>query len=311
MKTDVLADYVHSFHTGPEIVVDNLTMIPLLAPAPRATELPLDYIVLDDALAAGEIEIREISEAGSVPELRVANHGEKPVLIVDGEELVGAKQNRVVNLTILVPAHAELTIPVSCVEAGRWRARSRAFTAAPRTQFASGRAKRMARVSHSMAHRGEFHSDQAEVWNDIAEKSARLGASSATSAMEAIYETHAASLDRFVEACRPLENQVGVVFAVNGRPVGFDLFDRSSTLQRILPKLVRGVAVDALDSVRQERTPVSFVDYSEFVARVATAGHQASPALGLGVDVRLTAPEVAGAALLVGEEVIHFGGFAL
>ena len=62
---------------------------------------------------------------------------------MDGEELLGAKQNRIVNLTILVAANSELTIPVSCVEAGRWRARSRAFTSAPRTQFVSGRAKRM------------------------------------------------------------------------------------------------------------------------------------------------------------------------
>jgi hypothetical protein len=57
----------------------------------------------------------------------VVNRGPEPVLIIDGEELVGAKQNRVVNLTILVAAQSALTIPVSCVEAGRWTARSRAF----------------------------------------------------------------------------------------------------------------------------------------------------------------------------------------
>jgi hypothetical protein len=121
MKTEVLADFVHSLHVGSGIVVDNLTMTPLLAPAASTTALPLDYIVLDDAIASKEFEISEVSEAGSVPELRVVNRGARPVLIVDGEELLGAKQNRVVNLTILVPAHAEMTIPVSCVEAGRWR----------------------------------------------------------------------------------------------------------------------------------------------------------------------------------------------
>ena len=54
----------------------------------------------------------------------MVNRGPKPTLIIDGEELVGAKQNRVVNLTILVAAESELIIPVSCVEAGRWRAKS-------------------------------------------------------------------------------------------------------------------------------------------------------------------------------------------
>jgi len=39
-----------------------------------------------------------------VPELRLVNRAERPVLIVEGEELVGAKQNRVVNVTKLVNA---------------------------------------------------------------------------------------------------------------------------------------------------------------------------------------------------------------
>ncbi len=57
-----------------------------------------------------------------MPELRFVNHCERPVLLLDGEELVGAKQNRILNLTVLVPAHQTIVIPVSCVEAGRWRA---------------------------------------------------------------------------------------------------------------------------------------------------------------------------------------------
>ena len=157
-------------------------MFPLLC----AADAPvlLDYSVLDDALAAGFVEITEVSEQGSVPDLKFVNRGSKPVLLVDGEELLGAKQNRIVNLTILVAANSELTIPVSCVEAGRWRSRSRAFTSASRTQFATGRAKRMASVSMSLMARGDRMSDQAEVWDGIAQKSARLNAPSPTSAME-------------------------------------------------------------------------------------------------------------------------------
>jgi len=71
------------------------------------------YLTLDQALGGGWAEITEISEQGSVPELRVTNKGAKAVFILDGEELVGSKQNRVVNLSILVPATSKLTIPVS------------------------------------------------------------------------------------------------------------------------------------------------------------------------------------------------------
>jgi hypothetical protein len=43
--------------------------------------------------------------------------------LLDGEELIGAKQNRALNLTILAPAKQVIVIPVSCVEAGRWHLR--------------------------------------------------------------------------------------------------------------------------------------------------------------------------------------------
>jgi hypothetical protein len=36
--------------------------------------------------------------------------GERPVLLLDGEELVGAKQNRVLNLSVLVGPHSRTVI---------------------------------------------------------------------------------------------------------------------------------------------------------------------------------------------------------
>ena len=192
-------------------------------------------------------EITEVSANGVVPELRVVNRGLKPTLIIDGEELVGAKQNRVVNLTILVAAESELIIPVSCVEAGRWRAKSSRFATAPRTQYATGRAKRMAQVSRSMAHCGDRASDQSAVWADIADKSARMHSSSSTSAMEQIFTDHAASIDAYVTGLAPVDGQIGALFAIGDHIVGFDLFDDAGTFRKLLPKLVRSYAVDAID----------------------------------------------------------------
>jgi len=55
-----------------------------------------------------------------VPELKVISQSDRPILLLDGEELVGAKQNRVLNTTILLREKAETNIQVSCVEQGRW-----------------------------------------------------------------------------------------------------------------------------------------------------------------------------------------------
>jgi hypothetical protein len=342
MHTNPVAAALASISLGPSVVVHNLTMIPLLrrdlggvgAPGTHSTsaistsgtlgafgtDSGVGYSLLDDALGAGSVEITEVSEQGSVPELKFLNRGGDPVLIVDGEELVGAKQNRIVNLSILAGAKTDLTIPVSCVEAGRWRARSRAFTAAPRTQYASGRAKRMADVSFAMHATGRRVSDQAGVWQDIAEKSARLEAPSPTSAMEAIFERHGASIDEYVAGCRPVDGQVGALFVVGDRVIGLDLFDRPTTLAKILPKLVRGVAVDAIDAASEpgpvpERPTAGRGPAEEraagFLAIAADASQRATPALGLGEDVRLTAPGIAGAALVHDGRVVHLGVFAL
>ena len=280
------------------------------------SRMPDWYDVLDDAITGGFVEITEVSDQGSVPELRVVNHGQKPTLIVDGEELVGAKQNRVVNLTILVAPQSELTIPVSCVEAGRWRARSRSFSAAPRTHYASGRAKRMAQVTLSMRASGRHYSDQAEVWSDIAHKSARLQSSSPTGAMEAIFVDHAAFLDSAVAALKPVDRQVGAAFMVGERVIGFDVFDVESTLRKLLPKLVRSVAVEALEARETSASvdaPVTRLQQSceQFLAVVAEAPATVSGAVGLGEDVRITGHGLAGAALVANGHVVHLSALAM
>jgi hypothetical protein len=309
MHTNAIAQTLSSVTLGESVTFESLVMVPLMRRDERANAL--EYLTLDEALAGKAAEITEVSEQGSVPELRFVNRGAKPTLILDGEELVGAKQNRVVNLTILVAAHSELTIPVSCVEAGRWRSRSRAFTAAPRAQYASGRAKRMAQVSESIRLNESYHADQAEVWADIASKSARMHASSPTSAMEALYVDHGSSIEKFVAACRAVDGQVGALFAVDDTLVGIDLFDRASTLRTVLPKLVRSVAVDALDRDGRPggaQVPVPH-QVARFLAALAGISHTVTKALGLGDDVRLSGSGITGAALVVDQRLVHLSAF--
>ena len=108
---------------GPATTYAGLTLFPLIA---KPTELgERAYRTLDEAIASGSARVAEVSTGGSVPELRFENEGDMPVLLLDGEELIGAKQNRILNLTILAGAKTSITIPVSCVEAGRCRPTSR------------------------------------------------------------------------------------------------------------------------------------------------------------------------------------------
>jgi hypothetical protein len=303
---ETLTRYLAQVNVQEPLTYRNLTVFPLTAPAlGRAA-----YVTLDEALAAGVVSITEVSGAGTVPVIRFANKGARPVLILDGEELVGAKQNRVVNLTILAPAGRTLDIPVSCVEAGRWAYRSPEFSSARRAVYASLRARKVERVSENLAAFGSRSADQSEIWGDIALKARRMRAESPTAAMAAMYERHATGLEGYVEKLRARPGQCGVVFAIQGRVIGFDLFDDPATLEKLCPKLVGSYALDALDSEGGEFTAPGVDEAQRLLSEIADGAEmQAFPAIGEGTDVRIRGAQITGSALIADGLPIHTCAF--
>lgn len=288
----------------------NLTMFPLVEENPHEA----DYLLLEEALEAGAARVTEVSEGGSVPELKFINDSDRPILLLDGEELIGAKQNRIINLTILVPAKTTIVIPVSCVESGRWRADSAAFSAAKRTHYATGRARKAADVSESMNHFGSRESDQGAVWEDIEVKFCRMKASSPTRAAAAIYESNRESLENYQQAFTPVDNQTGALFAINGKAVGFDLFDSRKPLKAMLPSLVQSYALDAIDNLDEKSTTDKTADITvaqKLLDDCATAVISRFPAIGEGRDIRLQGNNITGGALAVGERIMHLCAFRL
>ena len=296
--------FLSSLELGPTAAAADLAMFPLVAPGAREP----GYVTLQDAILAGHARVTETSEAGSVPELRLVNDGPRPVLIVDGEELVGAKQNRIVNITILVPARSALTIPVSCVEAGRWSAQSHEFASADRAYHASGRRAKVEQVSASLRSSSSRRSDQGAIWDEIQAKSARMGAVSSTGAAAAMFETAHARLETFTKELRPADGQVGAVFAIRGAIVGLDAFDSPRTWARVMPGLVRSYGLDALDTAMGGNT-FAQPEPQRFLQAIGEAPVETFPAIALGSDVRICGDAVVGGALVVDDRVVHILAF--
>ena len=139
----------------------NMILIPLLAP--DAGEA--DYMILEEALGQKVVEISEVSQGGSVPDLKLINRSPNKLLVVDGEELVGAKQNRIVNATFLFPGLAEINIPVSCVEQGRWSYRSQNFASGKKVMSAILRHKNQQAVAMNLKEGIGYRSNQGMIWN--------------------------------------------------------------------------------------------------------------------------------------------------
>jgi hypothetical protein len=269
-----------------------------------------DYFLLEEAIGAGVAQVTELSAGGAVPELKFQNTGDKPVLLLDGEELVGAKQNRVLNLTILAGALSEVTIPVSCVEAGRWTQKTAAFSAAEAVQYAEGRVHRVSQVTAEMRRTGGRRSDQHAIWANIAEKATRMKAESDTGAMRAIYEKHHDTIEHYSRAFRHWERQAGLVYCIGGRRWGLDLLDHPAPMARTFSKLVRGYALDAIDVEGADAGQFELSNAKSFLERVGMTPGFTQPAVGLGKDVRIAGNDVTGAALWAEERYVHVCAFS-
>ena len=291
---------------GEGTTFEGMTVFPLFGDSPDEP----DYLTLDEALAGKQARVVEVSDAGEVPKLLFENRGDKKVLLVDGDELVGAKQNRIINLTILVPAHTRIEIPVSCVEAGRWSYRSGEFASAERAMFSRARAAKAEQVTVRMRSTGTYDADQYDVWDNIAACSAALDVDSPTGAMADIYEHHEQRLERYREAFRAQDGQVGALFAIHGKIQGLEIFDSSTTLRHYLERLVSSYALGSLAG-RGDAKQATPVPVAQFMDGVKGAQVERFAALGEGEDLRLSAEALAGGALIAGERVVHLAAFNL
>jgi hypothetical protein len=225
-----------------------MTIFPLLAPDSGEP----DYLTLEEALAARAIEITEINKNGSVPELKLINHGTMNVLILEAEVAFSLKQAR------------------------------------------------------------GYQADQFRVWSDIAEKGSRLGVKSPTGAAADLFEQQEDILTSYLKKFRPVDCQVGAVFAINGRVAGMDCYFYQDTFCKFFSKLVTSYALDAIDWYQGDPTgKVSQDKAHEFLKEVKKAPKESHPSLGLGTDFRFVTGRLAGSSLVHGETLLHLAAFAL
>jgi len=232
--------FLPSIEFGEPLNFKSLRVVPLVGPS---HENP-SYRLFGPDLAE-DVEIDEVSDAGSVPNLRVTNRLTERVLLIDGQELIGAKQNRILNTDVLVPASKQITIPVTCVEAGRWAYSRRGFGAG-KMAYSSARAAKCSQVHRSLMATSEHRSDQGEVWSSVKKLMCSLSVDSATNAMADVYQHKERDLAEAREAFSLPPNTVGVAVYSGERLLGLDLFDRAATLEHHWQSLIDSYVLDWL-----------------------------------------------------------------
>ena len=207
----------------------------------------VDYLLAQDAIAAGLVRVRELPVGTTVPYILASNDGDVPVLFVEGEELRGARQNRVVNTTLMVGGGDYSIIPVTCTEWGRWRSDSERFVAGafcpPTLRYLLKESRRTPLI------RQPGHSpSQLGMWTEIRRRHRILGVNSHSENLTDALEMHREKVDDLRRRMPSIEDAAGVAVCVNEKIVCIDVFDKPATLARLWDRMVEGIAIDAMDT---------------------------------------------------------------
>lgn len=288
------------FRVGEPVRYEALSVFPLFSDVSGHVE----YALTEEALAGGSATVEEISEGGSVPDLLVDNRGDKRLLLLEGEELRGAKQNRILNTSVLVAAYTRLKIPVSCVEQGRWRYMERHFQSSGHHATAKLRRAIKASVGSSLKSKRGHRADQGEVWDQVAELNASREVDSPTAAMSDAFESYKDRLNEFRDKLKYVDGASGLAVAIGKRVVSVDFFDQPATCQKVWDRLLSGMVLEALEASQTDDVTAA-TDVEQLLGLAKDFDWHNVDSVGEGSEYRAESPrgDYASALLLDGTMV--------
>lgn len=212
-------------------VYENIAIIPL-----KTERNYIDILTLKKGLELGLVNVKEC-DTSQVNTIIVKNNAITPLILIDGEEIIGGDQNRIVNSTILIDAGSKMKIPVSCSEKNRWAFKSEFKQSEYMANYNTRRAKEYAsRVSNSYQDVIWSSIDCLEVENDYA---------SPTSAMEESYKNIKAAQNEIIKQFKIMDGQTGVLIMVDGEIKGFELFLNSGIYRDFHEKIIKSYLIDS------------------------------------------------------------------
>jgi hypothetical protein len=286
------------------VIAGPLAVFPLIADRSPS----LHYVSFMQAVTQG-VTVTELPQGASVNDLVVHNPLDVPVLLYEGEEVLGAQQNRTFDVSVLVAPRSDCTVPVSCVEAGRWDGARSSEAFAPSPQTANPRLRQMkntqARASEASGLEGR--AIQGEVWREVAETAGRHGVESDTAAMHDVFEGQRDSLESISASVEMCCSQVGMLAAVGRRFVVLDHISEVEAFATLHGPLVQGYALDALEA---ETAPAPSIDDArDFVELLLQAPFTTSPSVGLGEGLSFAFGGLAGSGLICDGELVTVTAF--
>ena len=262
-----------------------------------------DFLTLKKGIDLGLVEIKEL-EHESVNSVSCKNDSVTPLILIDGDEIIGAKQNRIMNESLLVPANTTLDIPVSCTEHGRWsyKGKSRSLFGLSDYSLNHHTRSRKSRAAYENRHY------QSEVWDEISNVEVRSDFRSNTSALHDNYENSKPKQEEYLSKFHIDEGQNGVIFVVNGEFKGLELFYNHSIYKEYHDKIFKSYIIDAIANEKTENK-LERADLSRLLDTISYSQFRQSESIGLGDNIKFSNDYGSGSALVYDDELVHMTFF--
>jgi hypothetical protein len=304
----LISSFLKNLTIGKIQTVKNVTIVQLRGSDPQFPQLA-PFVVAHEK---GWVRIKEITASGSVPELMAENLSDELVLLLKGEVLLGAKQNRTVNTTILLAPRTNTVIPVSCVEQGRWFTMSPEFT--PSDVFMSGemRMNMTLSVNENVSATGKYMSNQGQVWGNVRERISAARVASPTSNYGDYAKAQNDRIKDYMSAFKLQPGATGILGFTNGMLVGCDVIPREEVFSHYFDRLVRSYVLDALHLTPNDKSDPDYKSAAEeFLREIEKAAHSSYPSPGVGESIQIDGSKISGSILTYENAVIHLAMFAI
>ncbi|MCX7021338.1 MAG: hypothetical protein NTW26_03495 [bacterium] len=294
LDTDALTVLADELRLGSPERVGGAWAFPLYLDKPGTQE----YLTLAEAGEKGLLEVNEL-ESAEVNAVELVWETKRPLFILAGQMIRGAKQDRVFARDVLVNGQGRGQLPVYCVEAGRWTSGQTAFTPAKMV------------VSNEVRGAVNLQADQGTVWSKVSEVQESVGQYSETSAYGVVLEDSEVSgilgelgdiFNGFAE-----DGACGVLLFGGGYVLGLDVFDNAALFGELSGEL--GVAystqVAVLDEEPGHPEPGKLVkEFLGDLGGLATFAYPGEP-FGEGVFVVVNDGRLSGGFLKTDDGVVH------
>ena len=278
-----------------------------------------DILTLKKGLEMGIVIVEECNPS-TVNKVKVTNNAVTPLILVDGDEITGAMQNRIINTTTLVPPKATIEVSVSCTEHGRWHYQEQDYWGLGekpvKNSFASSDYIANCRTRTAKHQAIYEHRDfQSEVWSSISDLESDISFKSKTSAMNDSYENLKSQQDDYLKHFTLQDEQCGLIAVVNNEIKGIEFFHTPAIYRQYHEKILRSYIIDEIADSRKgvENQPNDLEKIENEVRKVtediSKSKFERSKGEGLGDNVRFSNKHGTGSALIYEDRIIHMPYF--